>query len=70
MFTVNWVVRGKESAPIESERFRVHGVDTVVEACRDRLAAMRLNYPDTPPDGFIVLDDSGREIQRWFGLAR
>jgi hypothetical protein len=69
MFTVNWVVRGKEDEPVESERFRVRGADTVVAACRYRLAAMRLSYPDSPPDGFIVLDDAGREIRRWFGAG-
>jgi hypothetical protein len=27
MFTVKWVVRGKEAEPLECETFRVHGAD-------------------------------------------
>jgi hypothetical protein len=69
MFTVKWVVRGKEAEPIEREVFKVQGADTVVAACRYRLAAMRLTYPDHPPEGFIVLDASGREVGRWFDAA-
>jgi hypothetical protein len=68
MFTVKWVVRGKEAEPIKSEGFKVQGADTVVAACRYRLAAMRLGYPDRPPDGFIVLDASGKEVARWFDV--
>jgi hypothetical protein len=64
MFTVNWVVRGKEIEPIESGRF-----STLIMACRYRMAMMRLKYPETPPDGFIVIDDSGKEIGRWFDTA-
>jgi hypothetical protein len=67
MFTVNWVVRGKEAEPIKVERFKVLSAETVVAACRYRLVAIRLSYPDSPPDGFIVLNDSGREVRRWFG---
>jgi hypothetical protein len=46
MFTVNWVVRGKETEPIESERFRIHHVSTLIMACRYRMEMMRLKYPE------------------------
>jgi hypothetical protein len=69
MFTVNWVVRGKEAEPIESERFRLNHVSTLIMACRYRMEMMQLKYPETPPDGFIVIDDAGKEIGRWFGTA-
>jgi hypothetical protein len=69
MFTVKWVVRGKEAAPVESEGFQVQNAETVVTACRYMLIIMRRKYPDTPPDGFIVIDDAGKESRRWFDLS-
>jgi hypothetical protein len=69
MFTVKWVIRGKEAEPIESERFRLNHVSTLIMACRYRMAMMRLKYPETPPDGFIVVDHTGKEIGRWLDMA-
>jgi hypothetical protein len=66
MFTVKWVVRGKEAEPLESESFQVRSADTLVTACRYRLVLIRRKYPDEPPDGFIVFDGSGKEVRRWF----
>jgi hypothetical protein len=70
MFIVKWVVLGKEAEPVETENIGALGLETVITACRYRLAAMRLNYADTPPDGFIVLDDSKRERYRSIGTPR
>jgi hypothetical protein len=28
---------------------------------------MRRKYPETPPDGFIVLNYEGKELGRWLG---
>jgi hypothetical protein len=69
MFTVKWVVRGKEDEPIESERFRLNHVSTLIMACR-RMAMMQLKYPETPPDGFIVLDRTGKELGAGLILQR
>jgi hypothetical protein len=27
---------------------------------------LRLDHPDTPPDGFLVFDSDGTEVRRWF----
>jgi hypothetical protein len=69
MFTVRWVIREKESEPVESERFQVGHVETLVTASRYRMATMQLKYPEAQPDGFIILDDDGKEIGRWFDTA-
>jgi hypothetical protein len=69
MFTVRWVVRGNDAEPVEVEKIKVLSVETVLAACRYRLVAIRLKHPDNPPDGFIVLNESGRELRRWFGDA-
>lgn len=67
MFTVKWVVRGQEADPIESEEFGVLHVDVLIAACRYRMAMMQVKYPQSPPDGFIILDPTGKEIGRWIG---
>jgi hypothetical protein len=67
MFTVQWIVHGREAAPIESEAFRVGHVSTLITACRYRMELMQRKYPETPPDGFIVFDHEGKEISRWLG---
>jgi hypothetical protein len=66
MFIVKWVARGKESEPILIEKGFLTTLDKVVSSCRRRIPALRLDHPDTPPDGFIVLDSDGTEVRRWF----
>jgi hypothetical protein len=66
MFTVQWVVKGREKEPVEVEEFVVNGREVLLEACQDRLPAMRLKYPKSPPDGFLVFDGAA-EVGHWFG---
>jgi hypothetical protein len=67
MFTVKWVIRGQEVAPIESEAFRGGHADVIIASCRYRMEMMRRRHPEAPPDGFIVADADGKEIGRWIG---
>ena len=67
MFTVRWVVQGREKEPVEVEEFLVNGRDVLLEACQDRLPAMRLKHPQSPPDGFLIFDGAA-EVGHWFGL--
>ena len=67
MFTVKWVVRGREAEPIEIEAFGVSHADVLVSSCRYRMEMMRRKHSKTPPDGFIVADADGKEIGRWIG---
>ena len=69
MFTVKWVVRGKEAEPVESESFRVNHVDTLIVACRYRMDMMRLKYLESPPDGFIVFDRNGVVRRKFIGAV-
>jgi hypothetical protein len=66
MFTVKWVVRGREDRPVEVEEFPVNGSDVLVQACLTRIGAMRLKYPQYPPSGFIVFDVAAKEVERRF----
>jgi hypothetical protein len=70
MFTVKWIKQGQENEPVESERFGVINAETVISACRFRMPAMRVKYPKAPPDGFVVVDDQGAELGRWFEQPR
>jgi hypothetical protein len=70
MFDVKWVVHRHERQPVEVENNAIEDLDLVVESCRARLSEMRRKYPSTPPDGFLVFDSAGKEMRRWFELAR
>jgi ribose 1,5-bisphosphokinase PhnN len=64
------VSRGREKEPVEVEEFLVHGHDVLLEACRDRLLAMRTKYPASPPDGFVIFDRAGNVVARRFRVHR
>jgi hypothetical protein len=68
MFTVRWVVHGREDEPVEREEYRDIHADVIAEACKLRLASMRRQFPKSPPDGFLVFDRDHTEVRRWFGL--
>ena len=70
MFSVKWIVIGNETQPVEVETDVIQGLNKLVSLCQRRLSAMRLRYPETPPDGFIVFDSDGVEAHRSVGLAR
>jgi hypothetical protein len=66
MFIVKWVARGKESEPVLVEKGFRTTLEKVISSCWRRIPALRLDHPDTPPDGFIVLESDGTEVRRWF----
>ena len=67
MFSVKWFEHGK-SDPVEVENSILTDLDRVVSFCQEALLGMRLRHIARPPDGFVVVDDDGREVRRWFGL--
>ncbi len=69
-FSVKWVVHRYETLPVEVEMDVLQNLDELVESCRGRTSDMRLKYPNTPPDGFLVFDSAGNEVRRWFESAR
>jgi hypothetical protein len=66
MFSVKWVVRDKESDPVEVENSILTDLDRVVASSQEGLVGMRLRHIARPPDGFIVTDNDGKEVRRWF----
>ena len=59
-----------ETLPVEIESGVVQDLDKLVSNCQERLFEMRLKYPNTPPDGFLVFDSDDNEVRRWFESAR
>ena len=66
MFSVKWLERGNESAPVEVENSILTDLDKVVSLSQGGLLGMRQRHIKKPPDGFIVVDDKGCELRRWF----
>jgi CheY-like chemotaxis protein len=69
MFSVDWVTHDGHG-PVKTENDLHRGLDEIVSSCVARLPSVRLAYPRTPPDGFLVFDSTGQEVRRWFGAAR
>lgn len=67
MFNVKWVTHSNEIEPIEVEYAVEQNLYDLVSFCLARLPFVRLRYPRTPPDGFLVFDNAGQEVRRWFG---
>jgi hypothetical protein len=70
MYSVKWVRRENEPQPILIESNFLQALDKVMSSCRRRLPAMRLDHPESSPDGFIVLSSDGEEVRRLFGSAQ
>jgi hypothetical protein len=68
MFTVKWVVKGRENEPVEVEEFVMNGREVLLEACQDRLPGMRLKYSKSPPDGFLIFEGAAK-VGHWFGAG-
>ena len=69
MFSVKWLQRDKEGEPVEVENSVLTDLDRVVAFCQEALVGMRLRHIARPPDGFVVVDDDGKELRRWFGSS-
>ncbi len=67
MFVVKWFLRFDDSKPLAVEESIHTDLDEIVASSKERLYGMRLRYVTTPPDGFVVCDEDGRELRRWFG---
>jgi hypothetical protein len=69
MFRVKWLERDKHE-PVEVENSIFTDLDNVVSFCQFALSSMRLRHTARPPDGFVVVDDDGKEVRQWFGSWR
>jgi hypothetical protein len=70
MFEVKWVKHRYERLPVEAETSYHDDLDAVVASCLKKLPEIRQKHPMNPPDGFLVFDEAGHEVRRWFGAER
>lgn len=70
MFSVKWVIHPNEGEPVEVEDSPFEDLNAVVSSALHRIDVVRLRHPNTPPNGFIVLDREGKEVHRWFRSIR
>jgi hypothetical protein len=66
MFSVKWLKSGKEAEMGDVENSTLTDLDNIVSFYRGRLYSKRLGNLDDQPDGFVVVDDTGDEVRRWF----
>ena len=45
-------------------------LDAIYASCIDRLVLMQERELEMPPDGFLIFDEGGHEVRRWFASAR
>jgi len=69
MFSIRWVTHRDEENASMAEKSLLSNVDAVVASCLDRLPLMQ-GRSLVSPDGFVVYDDNGHEVRRWFGSVR
>jgi hypothetical protein len=70
MYAIKWVMHEHEAEPVEEETSCHGDLDAVVLSCQRRLSIMREKHPFDLPDGFLVFDDEGNEVRRWFRSPR
>jgi hypothetical protein len=63
MFTVRWVSHSSTGKPVVSEESAFTSLDSTVLSAQERLYNVRLRFIQSPPDGFVVFDDVGKELR-------
>jgi hypothetical protein len=64
MFRVKWVTHLSEIGIIETDG---GPLDKLAYSCIERLPEMRISPAGIRPDGFLIFNDDGKEVRRWFG---
>jgi hypothetical protein len=70
MFIIKWVAHRHENEPVEVENSNDRDIGMVVLSCQSKLLGMRKKHAQAPPDGFLVFDEVGNELRRWFRTPR
>jgi hypothetical protein len=67
MFRIKWMTHLSEIGMIETDNAIGNDLDKLAYSCIQKLPKMRMNSSGISPDGFIILNDKGTEVRRWFG---
>ena len=69
MLTIEWIRhRGPDEPPavVETTPCSGNGLRDVVATAKSQFAETRKRLPLNPPDGFRIVDGSGKELAQWF----
>ena len=68
MLTIHWIALRRDGTRgvVERTTFPKDSLSGAMAEARARFDEVRAKHPDGPPDGFIVLDQTGGEIGRFF----
>jgi hypothetical protein len=69
MLTIEWIRhRGPDEPPavVETMPFPGNALADAVETAKSKFAATRERLPLNPPDGFRIVDRTGKELAQWF----
>ncbi len=68
MLTIHWIALRRDGTRglVERTTFPKDSLPEAMAEARARFDEVRAKHPDGPPDGFIVLDEDGGEIGRFF----
>jgi hypothetical protein len=65
MFIVQWIIRGKEDAPVRTEHTQMENVEQIFAHCQGRLLGGAMKNTAISPDGFIICDAEGNPLRQW-----
>jgi len=66
MFRIEWMTHLSAIGMIETDNGIDRDLDELVYSCIDRLPKMRMKPSGAQPDGFLIFNDEGIEVRRWF----
>jgi hypothetical protein len=69
MLTIEWIrYRGLNEAPavVETVPFPGNVLADAVETAKSSFAQTRERLPLNPPDGFRIVDRTGKQLAQWF----
>ena len=68
MLTIQWIAfrRNGTRGVVERTTFASDSLHEAMADAQSRFDDMRAKHVDGPPDGFVVLDEAGEEIGRYF----
>jgi hypothetical protein len=72
MLTIEWIRhRGPDEPPaiVETMPFSGNVLGDAVAKAKSQFAGTRKRLPLNPPDGFRIVDESGKELAQWFAAV-
>jgi hypothetical protein len=67
MFRIKWMTHFSEIGMIDTDDSIIESdLDRLVYSCIEKLRKMRMIASGQQPDGFVISNEEGSEVRRWF----